>query len=212
MQERQLTSLLDIYILEIIMEGIQKKSFSAKFTILIVILVILAVATIFSAIYLLVKMNNSKQQINFSIGKDTASLILTIDPAEQLKKGEDTQRRNAVTQVRDAILAYFSLNNQAPWCVGSVECNANPSGTGLNDPQMVSAIAELIKSGELKSDFPTRFSKYFSEIFVTAPQTGSTVIVCFKPASNSFLKDSNTKYIKTGETPCTLPDCYWCAR
>ncbi len=197
------------------MSEADKGSFPTFSRILIIFLVVAAFAAVFSlffAIYLNVKRNYPRKQANVNIVKETNELIFRIDPEEQLKKGEDTQRRNAVLELRDALVNYFSSNKKAPWCTDNSECKSQIPGISLNDPLMSSVLEKLIKSGDLKPDFSDRISKYFGEIFITSSQQDLSLIICFKPKSEGFRADKNTIYTKTGELPCTASDCYWCAR
>lgn len=78
---------------------------------------------------------------------------------------------------------------------------------------MSEALANIVASGELKSNFTTLNSAMLSKIFVTG--TTTTVSVCFTPDSKSFRSDINTKYTKQGiedTTPCNTSThiCYWC--
>lgn len=146
------------------------------------------------------------------LGALAVGLLAALDPFEQLKKGTDTGRRNLTSEVHNAIIRYFAIKENMPWCPTGSGCPADPSGTALNVAPMTDAITNIVATGELKSDFVTLAGNNLSKVYATGSQTLTTVSVCFKPTSKSFTADANTKFTQTGTTPCTAPDCYWCVK
>lgn len=152
------------------------------------------------------------------LGALAVGLIGAIDPFEQLKKGSDTGVRDLVNQVQTAVIRYYSVKNAMPWAGG-----ADPSSTDLGTGVMVTAIANMVSAGELRSDFNTIQSGSLAKVWVTGSAANNTVAVCYKPTSKSFQSDPNTKYNKDGtlvtDNSCKsmtvngvtgTADCYWC--
>lgn len=152
------------------------------------------------------------------LGALAVGLIGAIDPFEQLKKGADTGARDLVNQVQTAVIRYYSVKNQMPFAT-------DPSKTDLKTEPMVTAIANMVAAGELRSDFNTIQQGSLGKVWVTG--TGAvageqpTAAVCYKPTSKSFQSDPNTKYQQNGTlaagtlncksaTPPGTDDCYWC--
>lgn len=152
------------------------------------------------------------------LGALAIGLIGAIDPFEQLKKGTDTGTRDIVNQVQTSIIRYYAVKNAMPFA-------SDPTQNTLAQAPMDAAIAAIIATGELRTDFTEIHAGDLSKIWVTgtgAPGTGEqpTAIVCYLPASKSFQADLNTKYtISGGAQPpgfCKSEggtnDCYWCIR
>jgi prepilin-type N-terminal cleavage/methylation domain-containing protein len=152
------------------------------------------------------------------LGALAIGLIGALDPFEQLKKGTDTGTRNNVSEIHSAIIRYYALKGYMPWCnkVGDLAvCDSNPSGIALASGVMVSALSNVVETGELKSNFTQVNSGELSKIFVTGTEVAATV--CYTPGSKSFRSDNNTKSDKYGnnKTPCLITDagaCYWCVQ
>ncbi len=156
------------------------------------------------------------------LGALAVGLLAALDPFEQLKKGTDTSVRNTVSEIHGAIIRYFAIKNNMPWCPTGTGCPTDPSGIDLSTspigPQATAgtALYNIVDAGELKSDFSTLASNALIKVFVTGSQANSTVTVCYRPTSKSFLSDPNSKYDKLGTvTPCvitTLTTCFWCVK
>jgi prepilin-type N-terminal cleavage/methylation domain-containing protein len=158
------------------------------------------------------------------LGALAVGLIGAIDPFEQLKKGTDTGTRDLVNQVQTAVIRYFSIKNNMPWCPDGgtpgtpASCLADPDQTALNVVPMDTSIDNMVASGELKSEFETIHSGNLGRIFVTGSQANNTVIVCYMPTSKSFQADPNTKFDAAGVEQASgcksqtggTNDCYWC--
>lgn len=157
------------------------------------------------------------------LGALAIGLIGALDPFEQLKKGTDTGVRNTVSEIHSAIIRYYALKGSMPWCdagdnlctgAGVYGSGIGPSGDLLNSSSMSIVVANIVDTGELKSNFSTVQSSQLGKISVT----GSTqeVAVCFKPDSKSFRADNNTRYDQYGVTTTgcggTSTNCYWCVQ
>ncbi len=154
------------------------------------------------------------------LGALAVGLIGALDPFEQLKKGTDTGTRDLVNQVQTAVIRYYSVKNNMPWCPDGTNCPADPNKTDLLTAPLTVSITNMVNAGELKSDFTTIQSKNLTKIFVSGSQVNNTVAVCYLPTSKSFLADPNTKFNQDGtlvanpSTDCKgnggATTCYWC--
>jgi len=161
------------------------------------------------------------------LGALAIGLIGALDPFEQLKKGTDTGTRNTVSEVHSAIIRYYALKNFFPWCTDAGACHAFAEAEKLNSVAMTDAIAAIVLTGELKSNFTTMQSGELGKVYVYGADTGTDVTVCYLPGSKSFKSDANTVWtdmkgtkqlVKTGDpaTDCTglggTKTCYWCVQ
>ena len=159
------------------------------------------------------------------LGALAVGLLAALDPFEQLKKGTDTGVRNTTAEFHGAIIRYYAIRNIMPWCANSActsfrDGNSQPSGTPLTN--LPNTIAEIVSTGELKSDFTQLAGDgTLAKIYVTGNNTNATVSVCFRPTAKSFINDPNTKFEENGVevtgNACksqggTRIDCYWCVR
>src|SRR3990167_9472884 len=91
------------------------------------------------------------------LGALAVGLLAALDPFEQLKKGTDTGVRNTVSEFQGAVIRYYAIKNQMPWCAAA-DCSSFNDGLAdtvtakkLSDiPQTVLAVEN---TGELKADF-----------------------------------------------------------
>ena len=157
------------------------------------------------------------------LGALAVGLLAALDPFEQLKKGTDTGVRNTVSEFQGATIRYFAIKNFMPWCTDidtDGTCLFNTDGTadaGTQISLLPNTIAEVITTGELKSDFEDLAGDAtLAKIFVTGDDATATVAVCYRPTSKSFLADPNSKYDASGvETVCAvgnLATCFWCVK
>jgi len=151
------------------------------------------------------------------LGALAVGLLAALDPFEQLKKGTDTGVRNTVAEFHGSIIRYYAIKNYMPWCTTSPcalrEGAGEPSGTLLTALPLT--IAEIVTTGELKTDFSTLAGAgTLGKIAVTGSDTSATITVCYKPTAKSFIADANTKYTLTGAATCTVGSgvCYWCVK
>jgi len=130
------------------------------------------------------------------LGALAVGLLATIDPFEQLKKGRDTSQRNAVSELYNAVLRYYSIKGYFPWNTASVTTDTS----GPVFTAFTSSIAELVAVGELKNRFQDLAGTgNLAKIYIYSP-TSEQAAVCFKPESKSFLADANTIYDQSGLT------------
>ena len=160
------------------------------------------------------------------LGALAVGLIAAIDPFEQLKKGQDTGMRNTVTEYHQAVIRYYAIKTEMPWCnttVGgnSIVCDADNNGaiTAATLLDLSQATDKIISTGELKSSFKNLEDSKLQKIYVTGSNEPPKIVVCFQPISKAFLNDPNTKYDNKGQeiTQTTAGDpcpgstgCYWC--
>lgn len=148
------------------------------------------------------------------LGILAAALIATIDPFEQLKKGNDTNSKNVTVEFLNANIRYYTTRGALPWATGQVS-GCTSSATSLNAAGATNCIDGLIADGELKSAFANATS-----ILGTISYTGTatSVVACFRPVSKSQLRDPNTIYNSSGTltTGCISQggstNCYWCTQ
>ena len=149
------------------------------------------------------------------LGALAVGLLAALDPFEQLKKGTDTGTRSKVSELHGAVIRYYGIKSNMPWCPTGAGCPVDPSATDLVTAPMVDALTEIINVGELKTNFLVLTGGDSTKIFTTGSQVLATVSVCYKPTAKSFINDPNTKYTITGASTCAAADptqltCYWC--
>ncbi|PIP15251.1 hypothetical protein COX47_00630, partial [Candidatus Roizmanbacteria bacterium CG23_combo_of_CG06-09_8_20_14_all_35_49] len=151
-------------------------------------------------------------------------LLAALDPFEQLKKGTDTGVRNTVSEIQGAVIRYYAIKNQMPWCAdtacGTFEDGLADVVTATTANTMTNTIANIVTSGELKTDFATLAgTATLTKIVVFGSNSAATVQVCYKPTAKSFTNDPNTKFSPTdGADTCvntgdpTTNTCLWCVK
>ncbi|CAN5158379.1 hypothetical protein BH11PAT1_BH11PAT1_3190 [soil metagenome] len=140
------------------------------------------------------------------LGILAAALLATIDPLEQIKKGQDSGRLSIAKEYSDSVNRYYAAKGVFPW--PNTNCTAPTAGYALNDGTNVKGcITELVASGELKASFnspalptvattPTYLLKSYLDATTLAVRT------CFFPASKSQLK-SGTLVVASSGLACT---------
>lgn len=147
-----------------------------------------------------------------------AALIATLDPFEQIKKGQDATVKNLASEFQSAVVRYYGTHNALPWDTianGGGGCNAGakPTAPGSTLTTLMTCITALVTDGELKASFPNTSATQLSQVMITNGAGGVDTIACFKPTSKSQLKDPNTKYSNVGVVTAGCPggaNCYWC--
>jgi prepilin-type N-terminal cleavage/methylation domain-containing protein len=109
------------------------------------------------------------------LGALAVGMIATIDPFEQLKKGQDTARRNIVSELYNAAIRYYGVKGTFPWGTETW----SPYITLAQAANYVNTIATM---GELKLTFMEAAAAHTGKIFITAPDEQS-LSVCFEPES-----------------------------
>lgn len=147
------------------------------------------------------------------LGILSVALLAVTDPFEQIRKGQDTTRRDSVSEFYNATVRYYGASASFP--------------AGLTTSQSTllqltgNAIPTLQAAGELKGAFSQLGSSNLSQMWASArTSVGSeSVVGCYRPGSKAFQLDPNTKYDVTGGT--SIPGCksqggaaicYWCVR
>ncbi len=166
------------------------------------------------------------------LGILAAALVATIDPFEQIQKGEDSKIKNMAVEFHTGLVRYYTTHGSFPWNdVNSDNTDCTALGAGaidaltLNANGMIDCLEgssySLIDDGELKAAF-TSNENDLAEVHVSwDPSNGSDVVICFAPVSKAQKASSETKYNDDGTDadPNVCPDadvadgtCYWCTR
>lgn len=161
------------------------------------------------------------------LGALAVGLLAALDPFEQLKKGTDTGIRNTVSEFQGAVIRYYAIKNQMPWCLAADCSTFNDTLADVVTEKKLSVmpqtIAAVVATGELKTDFSTLAgTTTLGKIIVFGSNTDATIEVCYKPTAKSFINDPNTKFVATtgveaaagtckgqGGTDLT---CLWCVK
>jgi prepilin-type N-terminal cleavage/methylation domain-containing protein len=143
------------------------------------------------------------------LGALAMGLLATIDPFEQLKRGQDSQKQNIVTEFVNATTRFYANNQSLPWG------NAALGTVALSGAVPQAAIASLVNESELKKGFQNIDTTIMQSIIVSSG-INTNVVACFQPASKQFRAEANSKYDQAGTTLATCPNatlntCYWCA-
>lgn len=176
------------------------------------------------------------------LGILAAGLLAAVDPFEQLKKGRDTNRRNIVVELHNAMIRYYATHGSLPWDNGTVcdtvyaDADAAVNLEAMNGGETTVAsgcIAPIITDGELKADYISGVGSGDLEKYYIYSATGVDLSICFAPESKSFFQDSAAKWSPDGlvdrsATVCstatkasttTVPAhtdvanaCFWCAK
>lgn len=174
------------------------------------------------------------------LGILAAGLLAAVDPFEQLKKGNDTNKRNVVVELNNAMIRYYATHGSLPWDNGTVcnsvyvNGNAAVSLETLNGGTAVAGgcILPLITDGELKSDYVSGVGSGNMPKYFIYSATGVDLSVCYAPESKSFYQDTGAKWTQDGVTDLsgstcspatkasttavpayTSPNaCFWCAK
>ncbi len=137
------------------------------------------------------------------LGALAVGLLAALDPFEQLKKGTDTGIRNTGNELQGAIIRYYGIKNQMPWCLAS-DCTTwrdaltsqDLPTAGMKASLLPETITEIAAAGELKSGFSTiAGSTALAKITVFGGNSTLIAEVCYKPTAKSFINDPNTKYV-----------------
>ena len=140
-------------------------------------------------------------------------VLAALDPLEQIRKGQDTARRDVATQFYTAVIRYYASKEFMPVCTSATSCTVVDKKT-LDSADWTAAKTRMKDAGELKSSYDDVYKTILSEVYGTGNSTEITV--CYQPKSKTFKSDSNTKYTNADGTVACTPgptaDCYWCAR
>ncbi len=135
------------------------------------------------------------------LGALAVGLLATVDPFEQLKKGNDTSTRNTAAELYNAYIRYYAQRSAFP----SLATAAIPfTGLPADSAAITGSITDMASAGELKANFiELAGTSRLHSILVTMPSGGQSVIVCVQPQSKAFRNDANTIYNSDGTTAAT---------
>ncbi len=161
------------------------------------------------------------------LGILAAGLLAAVDPFEQLKKGRDTNTKNAAIEYHNALTRYYSGHGALPWddTTASAGCQAiDPTAAAVAISDMDACTAELFADGELKQDFEVGLGSASTRVMVASAGLAQTT-VCFSPESKSQFNEAATKFDNEGTdlsaTTCTDAakgaltagaTCFWCVK
>lgn len=145
------------------------------------------------------------------LGILAAGLLLTIDPLEKFKQGNDTNSQQSAVDLENALTSYYAAHSEFPWDTGG-PCTV-PTKAEV-DTTFDPCVSDLTTAGELKSTFATA-KAVTKQLFVTYDATKNQVSVCFDPQSKSMSSNASTQLTQDGASSCdpsTSTTCYWCAQ
>ncbi|OGD78777.1 hypothetical protein A2368_03570 [Candidatus Collierbacteria bacterium RIFOXYB1_FULL_49_13] len=170
------------------------------------------------------------------LGILASGLLAAVDPFEQLKKGRDSNLRNQVVELHNALIRYYATHGELPWCNSTGQACVLNSGTevaldDLNAQGYFYSVDKIIADGELKGADGDEFIANLgagnaSKIFVRS-EDDVHVSVCFAPDSKSLFMDTATKFDAAGvmvnatgeacdqtqkDPTSGIGTCYWCAK
>ena len=166
------------------------------------------------------------------------ALIAALDPLEQIRKGNDSGRKTAAGQLRDALSRFYATQGGMPWAVtvGGASTGSCNGALAVNNPGPATPIinnlfttclstgtdSNLVDTGELKNIWLSQPSLKeadgTSALFISwdLVSGASTAIICYDPESKSESSKAESKYTASGGDPvpgtCPDPanDCYQC--
>ncbi|OGG15585.1 hypothetical protein A3D77_02715 [Candidatus Gottesmanbacteria bacterium RIFCSPHIGHO2_02_FULL_39_11] len=147
------------------------------------------------------------------LGVLAVALLATIDPLEQIRKGQDSKTQNLITELNGAMDRYYATRQEYTWQA------ASPSIIQLTSANQTTYVDPLITAGELKTNFTTVAGTNLTTIYLSG--TPSSKVLCFRPTSKAMLFDKNSHYAVDhsgaagpgtckGDTTPGATDCDWC--
>ena len=135
------------------------------------------------------------------IGILAVAVLSAINPIEQIRRAQDQGKESDAAELLNAMERYYTAFFEYPW---------EALGGSTPNESLVSAnltwIDELIEKGEVKSQFKDRDT--WDEVYVT--QTGSSVSVCFDPASQNLQEQADEGGKNRNGQPGCTSGCYVC--
>lgn len=168
------------------------------------------------------------------LGVLVAALLATLDPLEQIRKGNDSARLSIAREYQQAYTRYYANKGLFPWvdpdgagplaadCTATLPVAAattpvtltsltNSGGTGCNDV--------LVTSGELKSSkIPSNLTSSPNSLIISTTANNDRVVVCFRPASKSQTSTANSAQTDSiggascSGSPAAPNNCYVCVQ
>ena len=121
------------------------------------------------------------------LGALAVGLLATVDPFEQLKKGNDTARRNTTSEVYNAAIRVYAAKGEFPWTTDVV---AMPLSAAAMTAATDGYLSQIIALGELKPQFvELAGAGNLGKIFLTSTADNGFIqnlTVCYMPESKSF--------------------------
>lgn len=163
------------------------------------------------------------------IGILAVALLSTLNPLEQIRKGRDTRTRADMSQLLGGLERYNASLGYFPWQakegedlsagqpdIDFLQINGGvvlPAGCTITTCTIKGALDLLTTTSEVKSSFVDRITgATYSDtyLFYDDESTGSSVVACFTPESQSFQKEAFDR-CKAGNTAWSsdfLPKVY----
>jgi prepilin-type N-terminal cleavage/methylation domain-containing protein len=142
------------------------------------------------------------------LGVLAVALLATIDPLEQIRKGNDSKTESIIAELQGAFQRYYATRQEFPWQA------TNPSGVALSAAN--ANVTAVVNAGEVKANFATVAGATLTQIFLTG--TTTNVTLCYLPTSKAEAFNKNSIYTNNGgagagckgaATP-GANTCYWC--
>ncbi len=164
------------------------------------------------------------------LGILAAALVATIDPFEQLKKGDDAKIKNMAVEFQTSLVRYYTTHGSFPWNdAGNADSDCTGLGAGsftgvdvnLNTASMKSCIVNsLVAEGELKSAFTTNPTDLQKVVVNWNDLDATNIAICFSPSSKSqkaapdAINDAAAQNNSINCPDANANDgiCYWCSR
>lgn len=168
------------------------------------------------------------------LGVLVAALLATLDPLEQIRKGNDSARLSVAREYQQAYTRYYANNGYFPWVdpdgAGPLTAACTPATAVATDTTTTTTLLSLTNgttgcndilasTGELKtSKIPTNLNSTPNNLVIATSTTNDKVVVCYKPASKSQISAANTaKTDSVGGVSCTSGgvspnQCYVCVQ
>lgn len=133
------------------------------------------------------------------LGVLVAALLATLDPLEQIRKGNDSARLSIAREYQQAYTRYYANTGYFPWdnpvaVTGCTTPGTDAPSTSASDDNILSSFtncnAALVAAGELKSaNIPANVNAAPNQLTITTDDIGGgvsgKVVTCFSPASKA---------------------------
>ncbi|MGI5840612.1 MAG: hypothetical protein ACOX6N_00080 [Patescibacteria group bacterium] len=130
------------------------------------------------------------------------AIIITINPIEQIKKGQDASTTNYTSEIFSSISRYH-ISNSKPLFTFTINTK------DLESPEAQDIAKKLVQSSELKDSVidPVRLPP----VLLTANPSPLSYSLCFRPQSKSFRNNPKLCfYNSSGSILTDTSDCYIC--
>lgn len=162
------------------------------------------------------------------IGILAVALLATLNPLEQIRKGRDTRTRSDSSQLASALERYNASLGYFPWQAGededltagvadlnllAINASAVVPNCTVTSCVVEDILATLTDTNEVKSGFIDRITATsYNDMYLyyNDETTGSAVIVCFTPESNTFSREGFDR-CKSGTWGADFESAAFCA-